>query len=195
MLHIDRTTYRSPNHDARPHGRPISALVLHSTEGAWPSDARWLCDPGSKVSAHYVIAPDGDIFQLVDDSRRAWHAGRTQYGALTDWNDFSIGIELSYRRGAGGYPEVQRAALTALCRHLLAAYAIAPALVVAHRWIAIPRGRKSDPTDWPDAALRAWIDTLGAPQSRDARPLDARVADLERRVADLERRIAGEGDA
>ena len=35
----------------------------------------WLCNPESEVSAHYFLHRDGTIVQLVDETKRAWHAG------------------------------------------------------------------------------------------------------------------------
>ena len=34
-----------------------------------------LCDAKSKVSAHYLIDENGEIFSLVEEEKRAWHAG------------------------------------------------------------------------------------------------------------------------
>ena len=47
-----------------------------------------------KVSAHYLIDRSGKIFQLVDDLRVAWHAGKSKWKNTTNLNKFSIGIEL-----------------------------------------------------------------------------------------------------
>src|SRR3546814_5588511 len=66
----------SPNHDARPAGQAIDLLLLHYT-GMPTGEAALerLCDPAARVSVHYLVEEDGRIFQLVSESRRAWHAG------------------------------------------------------------------------------------------------------------------------
>lgn len=159
-LTID-ASFRSPNFNARPSLVLVpSAIVLHTTEGAWPSDRDWLCSPKSQVSCHYLIAPDGHIYQLVDDNKRAWHAGVGSFLGISDWNDISIGIECS-RKSGDPWPEVQRTALKELCRMLVAQYGIHSDRIVAHRWIA--PDRRSDPTDWSNAALLAWINELVQP--------------------------------
>ena len=66
----------SPNFDER--ALPISMIVLHYTgmpdaEGA----LNRLTSPDAKVSAHYLVKEDGEIFQLVDEEMRAWHAGKS----------------------------------------------------------------------------------------------------------------------
>lgn len=157
MPPIDATIWRSPSHDERPGG--ISAIVVHSTGGSALSGLRWLTNPTSGVSAHYVIDRAGRIYQLVDDARRAWHAGRSVLGSEWDVNDFSIGIELAHADGED-YPPAQIAALTDLCRALVAAYAIPVDRVVSHRVVALPTGRKVDPADWPEPDFRAWADRL-----------------------------------
>ena len=53
-----------------------------------------LTDPNRKVSAHYLIARDGTVYQLVDESKRAWHGGLSYWGGQTDLNSASLGIEL-----------------------------------------------------------------------------------------------------
>ncbi len=90
-LAIDRATWRSPNFDA---GRTIvpAGILIHSDEGTRESSLPWLCNPASQVSCHYYVCRDGAIFQLVDDARRAWHAGVANYAGLADWNQ-ALGIE------------------------------------------------------------------------------------------------------
>lgn len=163
-------SYRSRNYNTRPEGARIRGLVLHSSEGAFPSDRAWLCNPASEVSSHYLIAPEGTIYQLVDDAKRAWHAGVGTFQGISDWNSASIGIEISHQAGQP-YPAVQLASLRDLCRTLIARYQIEQRLVVAHRWIAPTR--KSDPTDFPDPTLRAWIAGLYAHAPATAPVLDS----------------------
>jgi N-acetylmuramoyl-L-alanine amidase len=76
---LDELVHRtapSPNWDERK--LPISMVVLHYTElpSAEESLAR-LTDPEAKVSAHYLISEGGGVIRLVDEDRRAWHAGQS----------------------------------------------------------------------------------------------------------------------
>lgn len=124
-----------------------------------------LCDPASGVSAHYLICERGEVWQLVDEELRAWHAGAGQWGAVRDVNSRSIGIELA---NAGGhpFPEPQMAALERLMRDVLARRRIPPERVIAHSDMA--PARKSDPGprfDWRRLALRGlsiWPEAGGA---------------------------------
>jgi hypothetical protein len=155
-VEIDNRTYRSPNYDSRPGG--IEGICLHTTEGNFPHDANWLCNPQSRVSAHYVIDRGGGIYQLVDDDKRAWHAGHT-------WgNNHTIGIEISHIAGQD-YPSEQEQALAMLCVKLIQRYNIPHTGIVAHRWLT--PARKSDPTDMTDEYLNTWIATLYAFQGND----------------------------
>jgi hypothetical protein len=161
---IDKTTYVSKNFNERPPGTTIASLVIHTTEGAFDGDATWLCNPNSGVSTHFVIGPDGTIYQLVDPVHRAWHAGESSYAGKSNYNNFSIGVEISHQQGHAFGPN-QQGALTALCKQLLAAYpTITRTYIVMHRQIA--PDRKIDPTDVSDAQFAAWADALYIPASR-----------------------------
>lgn len=111
-----------------------------------------LCDPVAEVSAHYLIAENGGLWQLVDEARRAWHAGLGQWGEITDINSRSIGIELANPGPGDGYPpytEAQMAALDALLCGIRSRWGIAPERVLGHSDTA--PGRKFDPGpkfDW-----------------------------------------------
>ena len=80
-------------------------LLLHYTGVATCEAAlRWLAEPASKVSCHYVIDADGRIVQMVPESLRAWHAGLSRWGAESDINSASIGIEIHNPGHDAGYP-------------------------------------------------------------------------------------------
>jgi N-acetylmuramoyl-L-alanine amidase len=155
----------SPNFDQR--GLPISMLVVHFTHMHTAELAlQRLCDPASKVSAHYLIAKTGEIFQLVDEANRAWHAGVSSWRGEADVNSASIGIELDYRPADEGpdpdYDPRLLQSLVELSGDIVQRYAIAPRNVVGHGDVA--PGRKVDPgvkMDWPRLARHGvglWID-------------------------------------
>lgn len=161
-MQIDATSYPSPNYNSRP--GPIRALVLHDGEGTMASDMGRLRNDkvaqSKRVSAHYYVDRQGTIYQLVDPSLRAWHAGESSYLGLSNWNDFSIGVETEHKDGQD-WPDVQRQQIAALFRYLINRYHIPQPYVAPHRWIAT--GRKFDPTNWPDEQLRPWIASLYGP--------------------------------
>ncbi len=117
-----------------------------------------LRDPAAEVSAHYLLAEDGRVWQLVEETRRAWHAGRSHWAGEDDVNSASIGIELA-NPGIGAaahpFPEPQMAALETLLRGVVARWGIRPERVVGHACVA--PGRKVDPGprfDWRRLARR-----------------------------------------
>lgn len=139
-------SHPSPNHGERTSG-PIDILLLHYT--GMPDDAQalaWLCDLQSTVSSHYFIEKDGRVLQLVEEERRAWHAGASIWGGESDVNSRSIGVEIANAGHPGGLPdyaEAQVEALIALCRDILARHPIPPHRVLGHSDVA--PGRKLDP--------------------------------------------------
>ena len=48
----------------------------------------------SKVSSHLLVERDGSVFKFVDFSKKAWHAGMSEFEGKQECNDFSIGVEL-----------------------------------------------------------------------------------------------------
>src|ERR1700733_422901 len=147
----------SPNFDARDPSVPLQTIVLHYTglKTGEEASAR-LCDPASKVSAHYVIEEDGRIFQLVDEKNRAWHAGKSFWRGITDLNSTSIGIELvnpGHQFGYRAFPAAQIAALKPLLRDIMWRHKMPPSALLAHADIAPVR--KEDPGElfpWQDLA-------------------------------------------
>ncbi|WP_157220536.1 N-acetylmuramoyl-L-alanine amidase [Flavisphingomonas formosensis] len=141
----------SPNFDDR--SLPVSILVLHYTGMQDAASAiSWLINPTSKVSCHYVVAEDGQVLRLVEEEKRAWHAGRSKWRGITDVNSASIGIEIvnpGHEWGYRPFPEAQMTALTPLVAEIVRTFDIAPANVVGHSDVA--PARKQDPGelfDW-----------------------------------------------
>jgi N-acetylmuramoyl-L-alanine amidase len=134
-------------------------VVLHYTGMASGAAAiARLADPVAQVSAHYVVAEDGNVLQMVDETRRAWHAGRSWWRGIADVNSASIGIEIvnpGHEFGYVPFPPEQMASVVALVEAIVARHAIRPANVVGHSDVA--PARKQDPGelfDWPALAAR-----------------------------------------
>lgn len=135
----------SPNFDAR--ALPVSMVVLHYTgmiDGA--SAIARLADPEAKVSAHYVVAEDGQVVRMVDEAHRAWHAGRSWWRGTSDINSASIGIEIvnpGHEFGYRPFPEAQIDAVIELLAGIMERHSITRGNVVGHSDVA--PARKEDP--------------------------------------------------
>lgn len=133
----------SPNYSDRSSDR-IDAIVIHDTGGHnVEGTLAWFASPASRVSAHYVIDRDGQIYHCVDDADKAWHAGKSTLHGEENVNDFSIGIELVDDNDEDPYPFEQLTALQNLCTALCHTYKIPLNRVVGHNHVA--PGRKIDP--------------------------------------------------
>jgi len=155
----------SPNHGERIGGRHPDMILLHYTGMQDAAGAlALLTAPGSEVSAHYFVHEDGRIIQLVQESRRAWHAGRAYWSGEADINSCSIGIEIvnpGHDYGYPDFPKRQIAAVTALCRSIQTRNTIPPVRVLAHSDVA--PARKQDPGEkfpWRtlyDSGVGHWV--------------------------------------
>jgi N-acetylmuramoyl-L-alanine amidase len=162
-----------------------------------PADRVLVPAPMSKVSSHYLAYEDGRIFQLVDESKRAWHAGRGSWDGETDMNSCTIGIEIANGGddfGLPDYPDVQIQAVMTLVRSIMERHGLDRHHVIGHSDLA--PSRKPDPGEkfpwkrlaeaglsiWPkpgpeDGDQRVVVDTLGT--------LDARVYALQSSLSDI----------
>ncbi len=171
MALVRETIIQAPSVNFDERRQPLSMLVLHYT-GMQTGQAALerMCDPEAKVAAHYMVEEDGRIFQLVDESKRAWHAGVGTWRGLDDINSRSIGIEIvngGHDYGLPDFPEIQIDAVIALCRDVLSRHQILQSDIVGHSDIA--PGRKDDPGEkfpweklahagiglWPDENKKA----------------------------------------
>jgi len=123
--------------------RRPSFVILHHTGNVGAQRAlATLSNPVAEVSAHYLVARDGTVYYLVDEMKRAWHAGDSWWGAPMDMNSASIGIELD-NDGSEPYAESQIVALLELLADIKHRYEIPAANFIGHGDIA-PK-RKVDP--------------------------------------------------
>ena len=158
-------TRPSPNHEERKRGLKPSILLLHYTGMASAELAlKRLCDPSAKVSCHYLIDVDGRIIQMVDEDRRAWHAGVGSWRGATDINSMSIGVEIQNIGHNGDYPDytaAQMDAVVALGKDIVLRNDIRAERVLGHSDVA--PARKADPGekfDWRmlhESGLGHWV--------------------------------------
>jgi N-acetylmuramoyl-L-alanine amidase len=142
----------SPNHNPR----APRLIVIHHTQTPSVDEAMRILrrhDGEGRVSAHYLVAADGRTWQLVRESERAWHAGRSRWAGFDDVNSVSIGIELD-NDGASPFPDAQVEALLRLLEDIVYRNRIDRSQVVGHGDVAL--GRKTDPSArFPWATLAA----------------------------------------
>lgn len=203
--------FTSPSHNSR-----VRHLVLHYTDSDEAESLATLTGP--HVSSHYVLplparhhAGQPLVYQLVEESRRAWHAGASAWKDRPNINDTSIGIEIvnsgpdrPYREVERlldadpeaaidiqwmPYPAAQIEALIALARDIVERHDIHPTDVVAHSDIAPTR--KIDPGPafpWKrlyEAGIGTWPDADRVAhylRQFDARPPS--LTDLQRALAE-----------
>ena len=137
----------SPNFGPRAGVSRPDMIVLHYTGMKTGAAAEaWLCTPESQVSSHYLVHEDGRVVQMVRESDRAWHAGKSSWHGVTDVNSHSVGIEIvnpGHEFGYRGFPRRQTAAVIELCTGIIVRNGILPQRILAHSDVA--PGRKIDP--------------------------------------------------
>jgi AmpD protein len=156
----------SPNFGARPPGAQVDLIVVHSislppgvyggneVQRLFTNTLDWDEHPyfksieGTRVSSHFYIRRNGELWQFVSCDDRAWHAGASHYRGRSECNDFSVGIELEGLEGGGFEPE-QYEALSGLCAAIAQRYPVAH--IAGHEHVA--PGRKRDPGEGFDWSL------------------------------------------
>lgn len=145
----------SPNFDER--DQPVSMVVLHYTGMVDVASAvDRLRDPEARVSCHYLIAEDGQVLRMVDEEKRAWHAGRSFWRGVNGVNGASIGIEIvnpGHEHGYRPFTREQMDSLLPLLSDIVGRHQIPRANVVGHSDVA--PARKQDPGELFDWDLLA----------------------------------------
>ena len=141
-------------------------IIHHTTNDTVEQALATLTSRMREVSAHYLIGRDGRIIYLVDEQKRAWHAGDSYWGGNRDLNSSSIGIELD-NNGNEPFSDIQISVLIDLLRDLTMRWNIPPANIIGHGDVA--PGRKVDPSAYfpwrrlAEAGLGLWCEPPYAP--------------------------------
>lgn len=172
--------YPSPNYSERK--TSVSIIMLHYTAGGTVGALKTLTTPHGEqsVSAHYVVDPEGVVYQLVDESKRAWHAGPGSWNGCDDVNSASIGIEIvnlghDDKGNRIPYPEVQIKSVIRLCKAIQSRHDIQ--WVIGHSDVGL--GRKDDPGEhfpWKRLAhegIGFWTDEFSVPTRSSREMLSA----------------------
>lgn len=145
--------------------KPNFIIIHHTAQDSLAQTLKTFTITKTQVSAHYVIADDGRVVQMVNDYLRAWHGGSAIWGRNTDINSASIGIELD-NNGFEPFSDKQITSLLALLAKLKKDYNIPTQNIIGHSDIA--PSRKTDPSKlfpwkllalngfgiWPDEVLQ-----------------------------------------
>lgn len=138
------TPHKNSRANARPH-----MVVIHGDAGKTDEGTiAWLADPASGVSYHYLIGRNGQVYQFVDESLNAWHAGLSTWpgqGVGNSVNRTSIGVAFANSGLGETYRDAQYIAGAELLDGILRRHAIPLHLVRGHAEVS--PGRKLDP--WP----------------------------------------------
>ena len=133
-----------------------AGIVLHSTEGLNSLD--WLqgesADAGTPASADFLIARNGNCYQITQVGYYSYHAGVAEWHSLDNrrgiLNELLVGIELeSHETNAPRYTDQQIITSAALCRRLMFQHWFGVTNIVYHGQIAKPPGRRRDPVLFP----------------------------------------------
>ena len=165
------TSHRAVSQESR-----VRYLILHFTWEGFADSLKVLTQ--GKVSSHYLVDDDPPrIYRLVEEDRRAWHAGVSYWAGETMLNSASVGIEivnLGEREDPGyaPYPAAQIDVVVALVRDIQRRHGIKPHRILGHNDIA-PQ-RKTDPGPrfpWrrlADEGLIPWPDEAAVTAARPA---------------------------
>lgn len=136
----------SPYFNERPEGIIIDTFVVHTISSNPDCSAEGCINLllECEVAPHYLISQEGELWQLVPEDKRAWHAGASKMPFDDDnrenVNNFSIGVELVTPADLF-VTDSQYAALAELIADVASRHPLKA--VVGHDQIA--PGRKVDP--------------------------------------------------
>jgi len=122
--------------------KPNYVVIHHTAQESVEQTLKTFTLPRTQVSAHYVIAKDGTIYNMLNDYYRGWHGGAGKWGNNTDLNSSSIGIELD-NNGKEEFSILQIESLLKLLKVLKEKYSIPDANFIGHSDMS--PSRKVDP--------------------------------------------------
>jgi N-acetyl-anhydromuramyl-L-alanine amidase AmpD len=127
-------------------------IIVHHS--AWRKlwDINWLTWWTSrKISSHYYVSQDWEVYQFAKDKSITWHAGRSEWKWKKSMNKYSIGIELESIDWLQ-YTDRQRSSCISLIKEISKRNKISHKNILRHKDIS-PK-RKWDV--WPKFYEKYW---------------------------------------
>lgn len=184
----------SPNFNERGDENYPDLLILHYTGmTSGPEALERLIDENAKppVSAHYLVMEGGAVIQMVDEDKRAWHAGVSDWEGVTDNNARSVGVEIvnpGHEFGYSPFPIEQMKSVLDLAKAIIQRHNIKPWHVIGHSDVA--PSRKQDPGELFDWAMLAENGVgLWPEKSTNDEKILLKVGDSGLGVDDLRKRL------
>lgn len=150
----------SPNHNARPKDVAVDCVILHADASAdAKASVSWIKSKDSKVSYHVLVDRDGTVYRFVETTRRAWHAGASEFLGRKDCNSYALGLSLANKNdGKEPYTDAQYESAAMV---ILGWKSLHPAItndrITTHAAVAVPAGRKTDPLGFDVERLKALL--------------------------------------
>jgi|MDTE01.2.fsa_nt_gb N-acetylmuramoyl-L-alanine amidase len=177
--------FRSLNFDER--RKKISFIIYHYTETDNLDEAiKLLTCKKRRVSCHFVIDTNGDVYNLVDVNKRAWHAGESIWKRSNDINSRSIGIEIVYpgEKTKSKYSDSQILSIVKLTNILKKKFKISNKNILGHSDIA--PNRKIDPGvffPWKKLSkesIGTWVDHISDNEKLNQKEYQSFLKNLKR---------------
>ena len=117
-------------------------IVLHHSSGSHDGSKSWILQDKSDVSYHYLIADDGSRTQFVYDTKKAWHAGKSEYENFVGLNSHSVGISFYGNTHERTPNNLEIDSCAKKCIYLMDKFSIPIERIITHKMCA--PGRKDD---------------------------------------------------
>jgi len=145
-------------------GQRVQVIVLHALAGPVAATLARMTEPGARFATHYVVGIAGGIYQVVEESQAARHAGVVDLnGRRLNVDAISIGIALERPAGwpaqPAGSTDMQVQALRWLLGNLGRRYRLGGEALL--RWSSLAGSSESVLDGLPLAALREALEQRG----------------------------------
>ncbi len=124
--------------------RSVQNIILHGSDAVEEEDLQRLTKGMNSV--HWYVTRDGRYYQFVDNGDTAIHVGRAASTLYS--NAATIGVEHEHCVG-DDWPDDQIKASANLCAYICNRYGLTESNILTHEFVAEPRGRVSDPENFP----------------------------------------------
>lgn len=117
-------------------------IILHHSSGSHDGTRSWILNSASNVSYHYLIAADGSRTQFVKDTKKAWHAGSSNWGGISGLNSHSVAISFYGDTNNRTPSAAEIDSCAKKCIYLMSKFGLDESKILTHEQVS--PGRKND---------------------------------------------------